>query len=493
MEEGQVNEDQKIIKSSFYPNVPKDEKDAFNRIMQHFEDYYKANIKELKPDMLLTAMDTLAPWQHYACEAGYNNIGTEIGATGLPYQVMMAFTRGAAKQYDATWFMDFSPWFNYTALDYKPEEEKTWGEHSSPIGGHSLNLIERSFIMSYMGGADAMIAEAGEICSYYSMKNGADITPYGEVCKKITDFSNKYDIGTTYTPYAVVLEKYHGMGPGKKTMSVLCHDPESVFGDLFPMMSSDQHIYDIFNKVLWKGELDNDAGEQESDVMVNTKYGDSFDVFLQNVSYELLETYPVLIFGGEIEPTEQELENYINYVKNGGIIVLNTAQTYIFESLNINLPTTLNKTSYEQIDYGNGSFFVYGKGGLPEICFNENNEMNIIQSGNWQVGGLGEILNILSKQFMPFDFSAEIGYSVSVKDGTMYLYVFNNDGVYKTPAEDVVIDQFKAIDLTIDYTGDHCIISAEDVYNNHDVTCDGNTISIHLEAGGMAILEINLG
>lgn len=231
MEEGQVNEDQKIIKSSFYPNVPKDEKDAFNRIMQHFEDYYKANIKELKPDMLLTAMDTLAPWQHYACEAGYNNIGTEIGATGLPYQVMMAFTRGAAKQYDATWFMDFSPWFNYTALDYKPEEEKTWGEHSSPIGGHSLNLIERSFIMSYMGGADAMIAEAGEICSYYSMKNGADITPYGEVCKKITDFSNKYDIGTTYTPYAVVLEKYHGMGPGKKTMSVLCHDPESVFGD----------------------------------------------------------------------------------------------------------------------------------------------------------------------------------------------------------------------------------------------------------------------
>ena len=183
----------------------------------------------------------------------------------------------------------------------------------------------------------------------------------------------------------------------------------------------------------------------------------------------------------------------MNYVKNGGNLVINTAYVHLFDSLDVELPDDMNNQNYVEVPYGDGIFYVYGKGGLPEMSYDNDGIMQFTYCGDWKTGGLGLLLDKLHGEYMPFAFSNEIGYSVSVKDGYMYLYIFNNEGVSKENNKPTVIDETKAVELTVEYTGDHSVLSAEDIYNGYNVELSGNTFSIDLEAGGMAVIELKLG
>lgn len=461
---------------------PQSREEALEQIHEFLEKQYKSKLTE---GNWLTAMNGHYPWQHYAGEAGFQCIGTEIGEGMASYQLRIAMNRGAARQYDTTWFVDFSQWFGGYILDYT-DGEGSFGEYSSPNGGHSISLMERSLLLAFMAGADATIAEGGQYMVSYkrNFKNGYELTPYGEFCKRYNEFTTKYnDIGTAYTPYAFILDKYHGFdmsGCG------------NAFGK-FETYYEDQFTYDILNNYIWNKTLDGTHNGEESSVMANTKFGDTFDMLLQNADLDLLETYPALIFTGNIKLSTDELDTYAQYVKNGGKLVLNTAYVQQFESLELNLPEKLNKENYAEVSYGKGKFIIYGKGGMPDIITDENGSMQIESSGDWKIGGLHNILTDLHSEYVPFTFSENIGYSVSVKDGIMYLYVFNNDGVTKEVNKETVVDESKAIDLTINYTGSHIVNGVEDIYNHHDVKTSGDEFSVHLGAGDMAVLEIKLG
>ncbi len=463
-----------------YKYNPATREEAIEQIYEFLEKQYKSKLKE---GDWLTSMNGHYPWHHYAGEAGFQCLGTEIGEGMASYQFRIAMNRGAAKQYGTTWFVDFSQWFGGYILDYT-NGEGSFGEYSSPTGGHSINLMERSLLLSYMAGADAAIAEGGQYIVNYTRNPvvGGKLTPYGEFCKKFNTFVNKYsDLGTAYTPYAFILDKYHGMNiSGSST----------VLGK-FESEIPDEFTYKILNTYIWKDALDGPRKSEESSVMTNTKFGDTFDFLLQNASSELINTYPVLIFTGDIKLSDEELANYSDYVKNGGKLIINTAHVPLFDKLGLNLAIE-SKQKYKEVKYGEGSFYIYGKGGLPDIVQDENGKMKMFYSDDWELGGLNAILSDLNKIYMPFEFSNEIGYSVSIKDGAMYLYVFNNNGVTKMVNEETVVDDSKFVDLTINYTGAHKITGVEDIYNGHDISLSGDTMTVHLEAGGMAVIEIKL-
>src|SRR5882672_8775136 len=85
-----------------------------------------------------------------------------IGAiTGAGCTAHIAFTRGAARQYDKPWLMDFSSWYAPSIFDEDPR--RTWGENSGPTHGHSLSLHLRTYIVSYMAGANVVVAEGGAL------------------------------------------------------------------------------------------------------------------------------------------------------------------------------------------------------------------------------------------------------------------------------------------------------------------------------------------
>ena len=156
------------------------------------------------------------PWHHYAAEFGFDQLGSEIGENINSYQWHVALTRGAARQYARPWFIDFSAWHGPSVTDYS--EGKIWGENSGPDHGHSMSLFERALFMSYMAGAGQITAEAGGAIAFLTALDEEGryrLSPYGEVCRRLREFTLAHpDVGVPITPFAVVLDYYHGAYPG---------------------------------------------------------------------------------------------------------------------------------------------------------------------------------------------------------------------------------------------------------------------------------------
>ena len=152
-------------------------------------------------------------WHHYAGATGATVLASEIGENIHGYQLHIAMNRGAARQYNKPWVIDFSSWHGASILDYS--KTKIWKEYSGAKYGHSINLVERSMLMSYMAGADGVVAEGGGAICFYDDITTDDhykLSPYGKVFQKLYQFSKaNSNVGITYTPFAVLLDQFHGM------------------------------------------------------------------------------------------------------------------------------------------------------------------------------------------------------------------------------------------------------------------------------------------
>ena len=396
-------------------------------------------------------------WHHYAGEFGFDVLASEIGENIHGYQFHIAMNRGAARQYGRAWAIDFSSWHGAGILDYSTTP--IWGNYSSPNNGHSLNLVERSFVMSYMSGADCVVAEAGAAISFYSEVDSATglykISPYGEVCRDFNAFTKANpDVGITYTPIAIALDYYHGMdrhSSGNKA-----------FGK-FAYNSGDQMTYNLVD-MIWPGTWAVESNGNETGALSNGPYGDSFDFLLQNASQEVLNTYPAIILSGDITLSSAEVERYKAYVKQGGTLVLNTAYLSQFPEYK----GTLSNNRYEKTD-GNGKVIVYGP--------------------DYSVTQLDSIIRELLSKLLPFSFSSNIQSIVNVKDGYMYVTLMNSDGVTKTSHGTPVFNSNKDKTVTVTYNGSLKIKSVKDIYNDRSVSLSSNKCSVSLKAGDIVVLE----
>lgn len=387
------------------------------------------------------------PWHHYAGEAGFDVLGSEIGENINNYQWHIALNRGAARQYQKPWFIDFSMWFGPSILDYS--SEPNWPDYSSPTGGHSLSLFERSMLMSYMAGADSIVAEAGDKIAYL---DDGSVSPYGTVCSKVNNFaSNNPDIGVSYTPFAVVLDYYHGTFSGVT---------EKLAFDTFEYNAGDKMTDKLIN-MLWPDGIER-KGKTEDGLLINNGYGDIFDVLLQNAEANILENYPCIIFSGNIVFSVDDVQKYTEYVNNGGTVVINTAYLGYFNEWN-----ELSKQSSD-FSFGNGRVIVYG--------------------GDYSVNSLKKIIPELSKQYVPFTFSKDIEYLVNVKENSVILTLINNNGVKKEQLTAAKISG-KSLKLNVTFTGVQTVTQINELYGNSEISTDNGVTTLKIGAGETVILE----
>lgn len=395
-------------------------------------------------------------WHHYAGEFGFDALGSEIGESINSYQLHVAFNRGAARQYHKPWYIDFSAWHHGYITDYS--EAKIWGSASGATNGHSMSLFERAFYMSAMGGVRYYVAEAGASIAFYNELDGNGVyklSPYGETCQKLNAFATKYpDLGTAYTPFGIVLDYYHGSYPG--------------FGgklafNYFKYNAGDNMSWNLMN-LFFPGSLEV-QGKNEQYTMVNGPYGDTCDFLLQNASQEVLNSYPVLILSGDITLSNEEANRYREYARQGGTLVLNTAYLKFFPEYK----KDMGSSKQYELKEGNGTVIVYG--------------------GDYEVMELDSIIREQLEKFMPFQVSGDIQYSVSVKNGSLFLTLINNNGVVKEPTKPVVIDKSQSSRVTATYTGSLKILSVTDIKNVRKIPMSGNQVSVNVGAGEVAVLE----
>ena len=397
------------------------------------------------------------PWHHYAGEFGFDMLCSEIGENINNYQWHIALNRGAAKQYQLPWSIDFSAWYGPSVTDYS--EQKHWKEYSSPDGGHSMSLLERSYYMAYMAGAGEVVAESGRIISFYDDTDEAGIrtlSPYGQVGKSFYDFTcSNPDRGICYVPFGVVLDYYHGAYSGFDGKKAFYH---------FHYNKGDEMTWNLIN-MIWPGGWEV-QGHNEIGTMVNGPYGDNYDILLQNAPEELLKTYPCLILSGAIRFKKKEVEKFERYVKQGGTLLLNRAYLKYFP-----LFADMDENAdIIEAPCGNGTVVIYGN--------------------NYEIDGIEVILSDRIKKLIPFSIAGNVQYMVNVCKDRLLLTLINNDGVTKDYLAPPEIDSKQVISFSVTYTGIEQIKQMTDLKSGRVYTAHDNKINITMEPGSVAVLEI---
>jgi hypothetical protein len=414
------------------------------------------------------------PWYHYAAEFGATVISTEIGESMNNYQMHAAFARGAGRQYNLPWGIDFSMW--HDGYMYNPNGYSDWNKtglvykETDTNSGHSLSLLERSLIMGYMSGVNTIVAEAGGAMSLQNNDGILDLTGYGKTLQKVYQFTEKTKVGTAYTPVGIVLDYYHGSYAGIQKRLGIGTEEEKSFAT-FAYDSGDKMTKKLMEKIwgsdAWlSGTKRSDKDEVDS-MVNNSTYGDSFDIILSNAEQNVLNSYPVLVLSGDIEgnaanKVKFDVQRYKQYVNDGGTLILNCAYIDLFGGV-----------FDENMSYGDGKVIVYG-------------------TSDYDLTGLDSILQEQIAMYQPVNVEGSIQYMTNVKDNTIYVTLINNDGVTKTGDSAAKVDSKKASKVTVSYNGVHNVASVTEVYECDALETMGNQATITVPAGEIRILEFKL-
>lgn len=398
------------------------------------------------------------PWQHYAGEFGFNQIGSEIGENINSYQWHVALTRGAARQYARPWFIDFSAWHGPSITDYS--DGKIWGENSGPEHGHSMSLFERTLFMSYMEGASQITAEAGGAISFLPVLDEQGryrLSPYGEVCKRFREFTLAHpDVGVPLAPIGIVLDFYQGAYPG--------FEKRRAFG-YFDYTAGDKMTWELINLV-WPGGWEV-MGKNEVGTLVSTPFGDSFDIVLQNAPQKVLNSYPSLILSGDVKLSSAEVSRYTNYVRQGGTLILNHVFLRDFPSY------------AAQIVQGESGELVEGKGRV------------IVYGPDFSVERLAPIIREQLVQWLPVEVRGDVEYLVNCRGNSLYVTLINNKGVTKAPKVRAVVDEKEVVAATVVSRCELPVKRAVDIKNGRvlEVRRAGE-FGVTIPAGGIAFVEL---
>ena len=418
------------------------------------------------------SMDSFTRWQHYTAEAGYDYIGCELGANVNASNLSIAFTRGAAKQYSEktglgsveAWFVDFSLWNWLGMINYSGDEtmhRHNDGFHDNIVNheyaGQSVDDARRAYYMAYMSGAQWLINEGGAESACYTTVDEDDtwlydLSPHGEMNQEFYAFTQRNpDRGVTYTPFAVVINHDHGLPYGHWRAN---ENNYKVF-ERFTMTAGDWMISNLF-AMLYPDSYPYQSIRTNEGQQVNTPYGDTVDVLTHTAAQSVLNSYPVVILAGDIAFTTAEVSRYMEYVRQGGILVMNSAYKKYFTAF------TSSK------NYGEGRVIVYGD--------------------DYSVKALPPIMDALATELIPFTLDERVQYILNVKDGSLVLTLINNNGVYKAYDSPIQFDESKTLFVNVSYTGSGKVLEVRDWISGKKLTASADQM-VELGPGDIAVLE----
>lgn len=275
---------------------------------------------------------------HYYFEWGFPHVELERGiGASCNMQISMAYLRGAWKQYGrkSKWGVDYSTHnTNFNRLNhYTPDGKR--------FGGRTESLIIRSYLLSYLAGADYLLSEGHELTHYVYQADGSfELSRLGKEAKKFADYTLRSgrDRGTPVVPVAIMLSYVNGYDSHASPFG-----KPTVWGNCYPYGLPEAHITNVFEffcpgfiranddgnpafcDVPWKTrqEMLNmqfagmDMRPYERGFIVPSVCGDCFDVLLDNAGSEVLSEYPVLILAGNAAPDTRKL---LEYMEQGGTL-----------------------------------------------------------------------------------------------------------------------------------------------------------------------------
>ena len=288
----------------------------------------------------LEGMTDYAKSTHYAYDWGLDCQLLERAIDELgDIQTGISFIRGAARQYSRCWGIDISE------FRVAGDGATSFSNTMRLTNGWSPSYLKRHMYISYMNGAHAVYMEPAD---YYT--NG-QLNPLGQTLREFGNFAliRHPDVGTTVVPMAMMLDFSHGFEPkfGYYVQS------DDVWNQDLPYQDGDYMTYNMLNTLFpgfrMHGRTPNAPwGEPDQSGKRNTqgyldflakggdprpyepiapsRWGDQFDVILNNASADTLAKYKVITLVGNIVISDTLRPRLQQWVQNGGTLVVTGKQ-----------------------------------------------------------------------------------------------------------------------------------------------------------------------
>jgi hypothetical protein len=279
-------------------------------------------------DKLIPAQSTSSTaYAHALGEWGTRLIGVETAAVQPSFAMRLAFTRGAARQYGGSFLYYHAPNFGDTATTFTLGQNfagpnNFFHSRYGATMGPSLSWYRKSYYFYYMAGASAIYLEQGHD-QFFKPGPGEhpfQLNPLGHITDEFMRFAEKHaDRGTPYTPVAFLLDPAHGWD-----MTDYPHWP---FG-VSPIDKSDRALRELFGAAYYPAPVtEGEPATGDRQAYVASVFGDIFDVLVASETHkEAIDAYRALVVGGRVEWSPAWSKRLEDYVRKGGVLVVNAAQ-----------------------------------------------------------------------------------------------------------------------------------------------------------------------
>jgi hypothetical protein len=477
-------------------------------------------------DKMIPAQSTSSTsFAHALGEWGCKILGIETAAVQPGFAMRIAFTRGAARQFGSSFLYYHAPNFGDTATTFTNTQNfagpnNFYHSRYGSTMGPSLSWYRKSYYLYYMAGASAMYPEQG-FDQFFKPGPGDhpfQLNPLGRITDEFIRFAERHpDPGIAYTPVAFLLDPAHGF-----EMTDYPHWP---FG-VSQINLSDRALRELFGAAYYPMLVnEGEPATADRQAFVSAKFGDIFDVIVaSDKGTDALTRYRAVVVGGDIEWSPAWVKRLADYVRAGGVVLLNAAQIKGLpaelsgvKSMNSTAESSRANCMEEregESDLG-GQVFRYQRvvpssgvqvlmrapNGDPLVTINTLGKGKVVFNALPHMLGIDERMTPFSAHLLahlfrgatPVEVNGDVEYLVNRSSKGWVITLFNNRGVYKPQQGLADVKRDEVADVELAVKGADFVEAREWVDQRKlDMTRENGraVIKTRIAPGGISVIEL---
>jgi hypothetical protein len=478
---------------------------------------------------------------HALSDWGVKLLGMETAAVMPMTAMRIAFTRGAARQFGGDFLYYHAPNFGDTATTFTKAQSFAgpdffYHTRYGPSMGPSLSWYRKSYYLYYMSGASAIYLEQGhdQFFKPGPGDNPLQLNPLGRITDEFMRFVEKHpDRGTPYTPIAFLLDAAHGFE--------MTDYPQWPF-EVSQIDRGDRALRELFGVAYYPGlVVEGEPAIADRQPFVSSVFGDVFDVLVasstneevekktdgamvrghdgvKGPSSQMLSAYRAIVVGGRIEWSPSWIQQLMDYVSNGGTVVINAAQIKGIpeQFLGVHLTNATAESDgarcllpgdetqdlsgqqfrYEKIELKGASALVTTNSGDAIVTVKKVGKGTVIFCAVSDLLGEDERIvpsaaHILAHVFAdaaPVNVRGDVEYLINRNMSGWVVTLLNNNGVFKPQQGMATVDRAAYVTTTISLPGQR-LTSAVDWVTDKQISID-DKVTVQIPPGGIAIIEL---
>jgi hypothetical protein len=469
---------------------------------------------------------------HALTEWGTELLGMETAAVQPMTAMRIAFTRGAARQFGRKFLYYHAPNFGDSATTFTKAQnfagpDNFFHSRYGATMGPSLSWYRKSYFLYYMAGASAIYLEQGgdQFFKPGPAEHPFQLNPLGRITHEFMRFAEKHpDRGEPYTPVAFLLDPAHGFE--------MTDYPHWRFG-VSQINRSDRALRELFGAAYFPGlVVEGEPASGDRQAFVSSVFGDIFDVVVASPAQATkanspatsntrdqspLSPYRVIVVGGEVEWTPEWIQKVNEYVRGGGVVVLNATQARQLPAniLGVNLTTHTAEADqascsvtgdgavdlsgqlfrYQKVELRGATTLMTSPNGDPLVTINKVGKGIIVFNSLPDLLGEDERMTPFAAHMLehvfagvsPVRVGGDVEYLINKNSRGWVVTLINNNGVFKPQQGMAQVDRTAKVLATISLRG---IIGASDWVSERTLSVEEDAVKVELAPGGVAVVEL---